>query len=135
MSRIQVQFNRDQFRRMAQKETFQAVFAASLHMQGKIQETLAGQRSGRPYRVPGTKVTYTASAPGEAPAVRLGDLRRSINYKIEQEADEVIGRIGSELDYGLYLERGTLNIAPRPWLAPTFDRETDNVKRILSEPW
>ena len=38
---------------------------------------LRGKRSGRVYRVPNTKRHYTASAPGEAPAVRTGVFRMS----------------------------------------------------------
>ena len=38
-------------------------------------EVLRGKRSGRVYRKPHTKSHYTASAPGEPPARRTGNLR------------------------------------------------------------
>lgn len=42
-------------------------------------EVLKGQRSGRTYRKPHSKATYTASAPGEPPARRTGNLRMHWN--------------------------------------------------------
>ena len=39
---------------------------------------MTGPKSGRRYKMPGTKTTYQASAPGQAPAVRTGFLRTSI---------------------------------------------------------
>lgn len=130
---IRVQFNRREFQQFVTQNGFNAVYAATQYMQGKLQETLSGNRSGRTYTVPGTGVQYTASAPGEAPAVRLGDLRRSIDTKVERGDTKIEGYVGTDLDYGLYLERGTLHILPRPWLAPTFERERDEVQRILEE--
>ena len=35
-------------------------------------QVLRGQGGGRRYRVPGTGASYTASAPGQPPAVRTG---------------------------------------------------------------
>jgi hypothetical protein len=132
---IRLEFNRREFTHLVGQSGFNAMFAATEHMKGKLYETLSGNRSGRTYRVPGTRKTYTASAPGEAPASRLGDLRRSIDTRIEQGETRIEGFVGTDLEYGLFLERGTLHIKPRPWLGPTFQKEAEAVKRILSEPW
>jgi hypothetical protein len=132
---LELTFDRAGFKRLVGQSGFNAMFAATQHVQGKLAETLSGNRSGRTYRVPGTGVTYTASAPGEAPASRLGDLRRSIDTRIEQGETRIEGFVGTDLEYGLFLERGTLHIQPRPWLGPTFQKESEAVKRILSEPW
>ncbi len=48
---------------------------AALELRNSALDVLSGQRSGRRYLVPGTRTYYTASAPGEAPAVRTGALR------------------------------------------------------------
>ena len=42
-------------------------------------DVLKGQRSGRVYRKPYSKATYTASAPGEPPARRSGALRLNLS--------------------------------------------------------
>ena len=46
-------------------------------------EVLKGQRSGRTYRKPHSKATYTASAPGEPPARRTGNLRMHWNGQVK----------------------------------------------------
>jgi hypothetical protein len=110
-----------------------AVVVACEHMRDKLVQTLSGQRSGRRYKVPGTNVTYTASAPGEAPASRTGRLRQSIGSRVVEVPNGVEGEVGTNLDYGLELERGTQRIRPRPWLAPTFEREQENVKDLIQK--
>ncbi len=95
--------------------------------------TLSGQRSGRIYRVPGTQRYYTASAPGEPPAVQLGDLRRSVKTEVEQEG--MVGFVGTDLLKGPMLEFGTRHIAPRPWLRISFEKSLDKVKEIFTRNW
>ena len=97
-------------------------------------QTLSGDRSGRTYRVPGRKVTYVASAPGEAPAQRNGDLRRSI--AVHPATGEVIAcEVGSHLTYAVWLEKGTKRIAARPHLSPTLDKALPKVKAALVRKW
>lgn len=96
-------------------------------------ETLSGQRSGRTYYVPGTKRTYTASSPGQPPAIATSDLFKSIKTSIEGKGDEIIGKVGTDLEYGKYLEFGTKKMAARPWLKISFDKA--GVKAILGGKW
>lgn len=98
-------------------------------------ETLSGPRSGRIYKVPGTQVEYTASSPGEPPAVQLGDLRKSVKGGIEKEGKDVIGFIGSELPKASMLEFGTSKMAARPWLRPSFEKASDGIKKIMLRIW
>ena len=111
------------------------IFKATQYVRGQVLETLSGERSGREYTVPGTSVKYTASAPGQPPAVATSELRESIDYLITDNKREVEGHVGTPLDKGLMLEGGTINIKPRPWLRPTFERSRDEIKRILTERW
>ena len=98
-------------------------------------ETLSGSRSGRVYRVPGTRQTYIASSPGQAPAVQLGDLRKSVKGGIEKEGKDVIGFVGSELPKASMLEMGTSKMLPRPWLRPSFEKSSDKIKEIFTKVW
>lgn len=90
--------------------------AAAIIWHGGIVRQLTGSRSGRIYRIPGTSRRYTASAPGEAPATRTGDLRTSYRFKVYQKSAVV----GSPLMYALHLEKGTSKMAPRPHIAPAL---------------
>ena len=65
--------------REAMDDAEMAIFEAGTVVSNRIKTRLTGQRTGRVYRVPGTETaTYTASAPGESPAVLTGALRNAI---------------------------------------------------------
>jgi hypothetical protein len=111
------------------------MYAAANEVRNETIKTLSGNRTGRIYKVPGTQVTYTASAPGEPPAVQTGQLRNSVTAIVEKEGKSVKGFVGTELMKGLWLEKGTSKMAPRPWLKPSFDKSLERVKEILSRRW
>ncbi len=98
-------------------------------------ETLSGQRSGRIYYVPGTKRKYTASSPGEPPAIASSDLFKSIKTSVEGKGKEVIGAVGTDKIQGLMTELGTVNMAARPWLRISFEKSMEKVKSILGGKW
>lgn len=69
-------------------------------------------KSGRIYTLRGGQ-TYQASAPGEYPANKTGDLAKS--YHVEVNAREVT--IGTDIPvYPTYLRTGTHKMAPRRFL-------------------
>lgn len=98
-------------------------------------DTLSGPRHGRTYKIPGTSRTYTASSPGEPPAQRLGELRQSVTAVVEGEGRQLVGKVGTNKDYGPMQEFGTKNIAPRPWLRVSFEKAERTVKDIFSREW
>jgi HK97 gp10 family phage protein len=97
--------------------------------------TLSGSRSGRTYRVPGTRKTYQASAPGEAPAQATAELRQSISTEVEGEGKSIVGRVGSDKIQALMTEFGTRTMAPRPWLRPTFEKMTGRIQELFLRRW
>ena len=111
--------NSDAVRRKIRAGVRRNMREALLLYQRGLQQTLTGQRSGERYRVPFTGRDYTASAPGEAPARRTGDLHGSIDQRLESDTH---GVAGTDKPYGLYLDRGTRNMRPRPWIRPGFYR-------------
>ena len=100
-------------------------------MVSQLEQALEGEGSGRTYRIPGTNIYYQASAPGEFPAERTGQLRNSNFFVIDSD----IVNIGTPLDYGLHLEKGTVNMSPRPWLSPVFSANVDVIKSIAGQGW
>lgn len=101
----------------------------------QVLDTLSGSRSGRTYFVPGTRRTYTASAPGEPPATATAELRQSIKTSVGSEGRTVIGMVGTDKKQGKMTELGTRNMAPRPWLRISFEKALPKVKEILSRKW
>ena len=98
-------------------------------------------RTGNRYKVPGTNVTYTASAPGEYPAVATGRLRGSI--RVKKSGDDV--KIGTDVKYGVYLEKGgergrdvlgkfTAGMK-RPWLKRSLDEAKPAMLLELNKRW
>ena len=114
-------------------EAFARMVKAVNTVRNETLETLSGSRSGRIYRVPGTMKTYTASSPGEPPAVATGQLRQSVRTQVDNSSSMVIGYVGSTLIYAPCLEFGTKKMSPRPWLKPSFDKSVDKLREILGE--
>lgn len=132
-------------------------YLAANELRNAAQLVLRGQRNGRRYKVPGTyrrqrdkadgKMKngryYTASAPGEPPANRLGHFRMSWqpNARIEDglytsmiESDLKVGT-GNKYLLGEILEAGTSKMAPRPYQDLILNRAIAKIKRIYSEPY
>lgn len=136
MSNIQLKSNIPNVIKSIEDIRVQRMTEACIHVQGKVKEKLSGSRTGRVYKVPGTKhKVYTASAPGEPPAVMLGQLRQSIKFAIDATIKGIVGLVGSDLKKAPMLEYGTSRIKPRPFLRPTFQENIDSIKAILSRKW
>lgn len=121
-------------------------YLAANELRNASQLVLRGQRSGRQYRVPGTKQRYTASAPGEPPAVRTGTFRRSwqpTTLVVNYEADGAyISRIENDTrtDNGRHelaavLEEGTSRMAPRPYRDRILEEAEPEIFKIYSEDY
>ena len=134
-SKVTIKLNSHNILPKLESVATQRMFAAAQEVRNETIKTLSGNRTGRTYKVPGTQVTYTASAPGEPPAVQTGQLRNSVTAIVENEGKSVKGFVGTELMKGLHLEKGTSKMAPRPWLERSFDSSLDRVKEILSRKW
>ena len=129
---------------------------AALELRNSSQIVLRGQRSGRRYKVPGTyrrqrdktdgKMKngryYTASAPGEPPAVRTGTFRNSWQAKSRALYGSYISRIESDAmtdggghNLGEILENGTRRMAPRPHHDRILQHAEDRIVRIYDKPY
>lgn len=102
-------------------------------------EVLSGKRSGRVYRKPHTKSHYTASAPGEPPARRTGNLRLNWNGTVESSSTSSGLRVTAVLEsqerYSTYLENGTRRMAPRPFKQPISEKAMPEIERIYHEKY
>lgn len=102
-------------------------------------EVLRGKRTGRVYRKPHTKSHYTASAPGEPPARRTGNLRLNWNGTVESSSTgsglRVTAVLESQERYSTYLENGTRRMAPRPFKQPISEKAMPEIERIYHEKY
>lgn len=122
-------------------------YRAANELRNASQLVLRGQRSGRRYRVPGTRKYYTASAPGEPPAVRTGAFRASwqpkqkVNVGTHNQVS-VTSYIESRqrTDNGRYnlgslLENGSGRMAPRPYKEKIQEKAKPKIVKIYKEPY
>lgn len=132
-------------------------YRAANELRNSALMVLRGQRSGRRYKVPGTyrrqrdKVDgkmkngryYTASAPGEPPAVRTGTFRNSWQATARGPIfGSYISRIESDAttdngkhNLGEILENGTSRMAPRPYKDRILEHAEPKIVKIYSEPY
>lgn len=110
---------------------------ASNELRNAALEVLRGQRSGRVYRLPHSSSYYTASAPGEPPAVRTGMLRMSWGLRASGDGKgNYVAAIQTQIPYAPWLENGTNGkhrMAPRPYKEKIIEMATPGVNRIFSE--
>lgn len=137
------------------------VVRASNALRNAELEVLSGQRSGRVYRVPytgpGQYVTksgkikrkkpkfYTASAPGEPPAVRTGTFRRSWFMRpyatqtpkgtIVQAAIVSQIRLKTGRTLADTLEHGAPNLKPRPFTKRIQKMAMPNIIKIYRQKY
>jgi len=105
-------------------------------VRGEAMNLMSGPKRGRRYKVPGTKgAWYTASAPGEAPAVPTGRLKGSIVREVRVTESETVALVGTALRYGAELEFGNRRVQPRPWLLPAFNNMRDQIYQIIGGRW
>lgn len=90
-------------------------------IQRHIRAEMKRPKHGRVYVYKGRP--YTASAPGEAPAIRSGALYRAIIPQFSRDGLQArfAPRVLGKAPYPRFLEQGTIKMAPRPYLRPGVD--------------
>lgn len=77
------------------------------------------------------------SAPGEAPAIETGHLRRATQWDAPDKMTRRVGYLGDpnptkkKGDYGFALEYGTAKMAPRPALRPALHHMRKEIMRLF----
>jgi hypothetical protein len=102
-------------------------------LRDEVKKTLSQKGTGRIYKTGRSGGTHQASAPGEPPAARTGDLRRRTAYKSGVDHKEFFVKVGNPLPYGPMLEFGTRKMAKRPWLGVTLRDNSGKVKTFLEK--
>lgn len=127
MARVKHRSYRASVQRHIKGARSRALEAVGRTIAGEVGRLLRrGQRTGETYTVPGTGVEYTASAPGEPPAPRTGDLAGS--YTFYASGNSVV--VGSPLLHSR-LEFGLGYAEPRPHLRPAARRTSRRNERLV----
>lgn len=83
-----------------------------------------GRKRAKPHR---------ASAPGDAPAVDSGDLRRNRSIEITNTGNGAIGELSVDMEYAEALELGTEKIEPRPFMSRLIAKYTDRILEAFAK--
>lgn len=105
------------FRRYGQKvytNVGKAVLNGCMIVEREAKQSIVG---------PSTEV----SEPGEPPKIKTGRLRASITHRMGYEDDQVVGEVGTNVEYAAPLEYGTSRMAARPFLGPALDKHEKEI--------
>jgi len=76
------------------------------------------------------KRVVNVSNPGDPPNTDTGRLVQSIKFDFKDQG--LTGRVGTNLNYGAWLEFGTEHTAARPWLAPAIAEASKEIGEIFA---
>lgn len=107
---VEIKLNRlkgmnDRMRQQAAR----VVKSYALQGEAMVKTSMGEPKSGRIYG------DHQASAPGESPAIDIGNLVGSVQAEGESDISWVVNA-GAE--YAIWLEYGTVHMAPRPFMEP-----------------
>lgn len=108
-----------------------AVQLSTLRLHELAVQSIQEIHGGKPQVRYNPKRVVVASNPGDPPNSDTGRLVQSIKFDFQKSGQ--IGRVGSNLKYAAYLEFGTENMAPRPWLSTAVEAVNKEVPQIFEE--
>ena len=97
---------------------------AAAYVEGQLKSSMAEPKTGRRYG------DHIASAPGESPAVDSGNLTGSITQIFPSTLE---ARVGTPVEYALYLEDGTNKMAARPLWQKTASESLPTLEKMLKD--
>ena len=130
-----------QFMVKASRVNRQTLSKAAIMVESYIKHHFTLQGTHRAYKR-GRKL-HISSAPGRPPAIDTGALRSSVTHEVNASGlDAKVGSdkdrlkrqtVGTDVDYGYYLEMGTRRMKPRPWLRPALNACRSKINRMFQD--
>ena len=112
------------------KEIKSALIAGGLLVETQAKNNIQDLNPGRNvtrYREGGSKKTHVAAGAGESPNTDTGALVRSITTEVKEDSVYV----GTSLQYAPWLEFGTINMRPRPFLNKALLKEQGQINKLI----
>ena len=98
-----------------------------------VLDSIRSGGSGITYQKYNPRREHTASAQGEPPATDTGFLINSITSIVKKDKGEVVGQVITSAPYAKFLEFGTSNILPRPFMQPALEKNRPKIRRIFKK--
>ena len=158
MSDFEINWKGNEFLFKAGKVTKAAMKEAAFEVEREAKLSFGTGASSPDTTVRRGEKRHRSSAEGFPPNVDFGILKSSVDTKVEniteeqKKQDEVIGLIGYDIEkvgkkiiakkgrpknmkvaveYGFFLEVGTKNMRPRPWLLPALRKASPKILKIF----
>ncbi len=64
-------------------------------------------------------------------AVDTGRLRSSITHEIERSKNEIVGRVGTNVVYGIVQEYGSSRMPAHPYLRPSLAKNLNKIRQLF----
>jgi hypothetical protein len=110
------------------EEPARVLAKAGIRVVNRVRQLSHQRGSGITRRSAVSRAMHTASAPGQPFATDSGRLSASYNWQLGGTGGaDVWVDIGTNVEYGPYLEFGTSRMAPRPTLRPAIELERDRI--------
>lgn len=107
-----------------------AVANATLAIHAAAVRSIQDNDNGTPAIRYDPKRHVKVSLPGSPPNTDTGRLVQSIKFETSDKG--LVGRVGTNLKYGVALEFGTKKMEPRPWLAPAVMSTEKEIGQIFA---
>lgn len=65
--------------------------------------------------------------------VDTGRLQGSISHEVTHEGNDVVGIVGTDVEYAPYVELGTYKMSARPYLFPAGERNKDKIEQCFKD--
>jgi len=106
-----------------------AVKEATVTIHRHAIETVSANEGGSAQMRYSPKRVVTVSKPNTPPHTDTGRLRQSIKFNYK----DGVGEVGSNLKYAAWLEFGTSDMEPRPWLSVAVSLAAKEVSNIFNK--
>ena len=63
--------------------------------------------------------------------VDTGLLRKSLFYRVTRESRQVLGVVGTNVEYAAFQEFGTSRMEPQPYMKPALDQNKENTVNLV----
>ena len=103
----------------------------ALAIQKKIEKNLTRDMARAALLVANQAKKNVSKAPPAHPQVQTGRLRSSVTSKVDIVRNEITGTVGTNVEYGEYLEFGTSRIPAYPWLFPAVEMKKNEIVEAL----
>jgi HK97 gp10 family phage protein len=99
-------------------------------LNSKFQEAIKQMQQKRDTAIKKVSAIVEAEAKLRTP-VLTGTLKRSITHQTESNENESRGRVGTNVQYAVWVEKGSTTTPAQPFLVPAIEENIDQLREVV----